>query len=424
MVPRESRDAGTPPTALGPYRVLDLTEGGYNLGPRLLGDLGADVLRIEPPEGSPTRRLGPFLGHAPHPEKSLFWRAYNFNKRGITLGLETADGRDLLRRLVQGADFLFESFPPGYLPSLGLGYPDLAAITPRLIMASVTPFGQTGPYAHYQATDLVLWAMGGYLWMCGDPDRPPVRVGLPPQTAFHASASAAAASLIALQARHATGRGQQIDQSAQQCPPWMLTHTYQWYEYEGVILQREGRWRQFGTTRIRTVYPCKDGLVVAVVAGGFVGSRSNRLLTEVMAREGLAPDWLLAIDWGNYDARKVSQPEVDRLTEAFTAYFRTKTKAELLDLAVREGLFIAPLNTLADVLTDPQLQARGYWVVPPDAADEVALKYPGAPFVMEETPWQMRRPAPRIGQHNLEVYHGELGLFPRDLELLKAGGAM
>lgn len=403
---------------------MDLTEGGCNIGPRLMGDLGADVLRIEPPEGSSTRMLGPFLNDTAGPENSLFWRAYNFNKRGITLDLETADGRDLFTRLVKSTDALFESFTPGYLASLGLDYERLAQVNPQLIMASVTPFGQTGPRAHWQGPDLVVWAMGGYQWMCGDPDRPPVRISMPPQAFFHASVSAAVGVLIALQARYTTGRGQYVDESAQHCPPWMLTHTYQFYEYQGVLLKRAGQWREGGSgkTRQRTVYPCKDGHVIYQGGGGQSGARTNRQIVDLMDQAGLAPDWLKAIDWAKYDMRSATQEEIDRRVEAFSAYFRTKTKAELLEIAVEKGIFMAPVNTFSDMLSYGQLQDREFWVQPPDS--EESLSYPGAPFKLDQTPWQIRRRAPHIGEHNQEVFCGELGFARRELEALRAAGAI
>lgn len=410
------------PSALAPYRVLDLTEGGSNLGPRLLGDLGADVLRVEPPIGAPTRKMGPFINDTPDSENSLFWKAYNFNKRSITLNLETVDGRDIFKRLVKTADFLFESFPPGYLASLRLGYEQLAALNPRLIMASITPFGQTGPRASWQGPDLVAWAMGGYQWMSGDPDRAPLRVSMSPQSYFHASTSAALGSLMALQARYATGRGQHIDEAAQHCPVWMIPAIYQWYEYQGVILKRAGQWREGGRgTRSRTVYPCKDGHVV-LSGGGGGGGRANFKLVELMGQDGLAPDWLKAIDWEKQDIRDTTQAEIDRRADAYTAWFKTKTKSELLGLAVTEGIFLAPVNTLADALNYHHLKERGFWVASPDPEEK--MQYPGAPFVMAETPWRISRPAPRVGQHNQEVYCKELGFSAAELVALRSADAL
>ena len=164
---------------LAPYRVLDLTDERGLLAGKILADLGADVLQIEPPGGSPARKIGPFHGDDPQPEKSLFWWAYAANKRGITLDLEQKDGQALLEKLVAEADFLIESFTPGYLDGLGLGYQHLAEINPKLVMVSITPFGQDGPYSNYQATDIVGMALGGFMYLTGDEDRAPIRISFP-----------------------------------------------------------------------------------------------------------------------------------------------------------------------------------------------------------------------------------------------------
>src|SRR3990170_3305135 len=161
---------------LSPYRVLDLTDEKGLLCGKILGDLGADVIKIERPGGDPARRIGPFYHDEPHPEKSLFWFAFNTSKRGITLNIETADGQEIFKRLVQTADFVIETFPPGYLAKLGLGYSDLEKINPGIILVSITPFGQTGPYKDWKGADIVAWATGGDMAPWGEPDRPPIRI--------------------------------------------------------------------------------------------------------------------------------------------------------------------------------------------------------------------------------------------------------
>jgi len=150
---------------LNPYRVLDLTDEKGLLCAKLLGDLGADVIKIERPGGDPARNIGPFYHDEHDPEKSLFWLAFNTNKRGTTLDIEKVEGQTILKRLVKTADLLVESFPPGYMASLGLGYSDLDRLNPRLIMVSITPFGQSGPYKDYKAPDIVAWAMGGQMYL-------------------------------------------------------------------------------------------------------------------------------------------------------------------------------------------------------------------------------------------------------------------
>ena len=182
---------------LSPYRVLDLTTERGLLCGQILGDLGADVIKVEPPGGSPARQLGPFYQDQPHPDRSLYWWSYNRNKRGITLNLESPDGQALLRRLVTSAHFLIESDTPGALAQHGCSYADLATLNPALVYVSITPFGQDGPKANYAESDLVVLAAGGPLILTGDEDRAPVRVSVP-QAYLHASGQAAVAALIAV----------------------------------------------------------------------------------------------------------------------------------------------------------------------------------------------------------------------------------
>src|SRR5262245_35751315 len=191
---------------LSPYRVLDLTSAECLLCGKILADLGADVIQIEPLGGSSARRIGPFYHDEVHPERSLFWWSYAANKRSITLNLATSDGRALLKRLVPSAHFLIESFSPGHMERLGLGYDALAAINPALIVVSITPFGQDGPYAQYHASDLNGMGMAGFMYLTGDPDRPPVRVGVP-HFYLHGAAAGATGAMIAHAQRVLTGRG-------------------------------------------------------------------------------------------------------------------------------------------------------------------------------------------------------------------------
>src|SRR5271156_3654352 len=200
---------------LSPYRVLDLTTERGLLCGQMLADMGADVIKVEPPTGSSARGIGTFYKDVPHADRSLYWWAYNRNKRAITLDLERDAGRDLLRRLVERADFLIESHNPGYLAKHKLGFSDLAKINPALIYISITPFGQDGPKASYADSDLIIMAAGGPLILAGDADRPPVRLG-GPQAYLHASADAAVAALAAHHERMRSGLGQHIDVAALQ----------------------------------------------------------------------------------------------------------------------------------------------------------------------------------------------------------------
>jgi crotonobetainyl-CoA:carnitine CoA-transferase CaiB-like acyl-CoA transferase len=201
---------------LSAYRVLDLTnQNGYLCG-KMLGDMGADVIKIESPRGDSGRKTGPFYQQIPDQEKSLYWFAYNLNKRGITLDIETTDGRQILSRLIKKADFIIESFDPGYMDSLGLSWEKIHEINPRIVMTSITPFGQTGPYKDFKGSDLVVMAMSGLMYITGNPDSAPLRISFP-QAFLLASAHAAASSMIAHYYRETSGEGQHVDVSAQEC---------------------------------------------------------------------------------------------------------------------------------------------------------------------------------------------------------------
>ena len=202
------------PCPLSDCTVLDLTEGGINWCGKVLADFGADVIKVEPPGGSPTRKIGPFVDGRPGPERSLFWAAYCVNKRSVVIDLTEPGGLARFRGLADEADILIESFRPGYMRGLGLGYDDLSATNPGLVYTSVTPFGQTGPYSQYLASDMVAWSMGGMQYLCGDADRPPVRVSAP-QAELHAGGQAAFGTMAAFWNRQNTGQGQHVDVSAQ-----------------------------------------------------------------------------------------------------------------------------------------------------------------------------------------------------------------
>jgi len=212
-----------PPTILAPYRVLDLTdESGFLCG-KILADLGADVIKIEAPGGDAARMLGPFPGDKPDRNKSLYWIAYNVGKLGITLNLESARGRELLRKLALRADFLIETFPPGWLDRHDLGFETLRKLNPRIIVVSITPFGQTGPYSSYKGSDLVAMAMSGLMSLIGEPGETPLRVSFP-QSPMWSGMYAAAGALTAHYFRESTGIGQHVDVSAQSSLLWALAN--------------------------------------------------------------------------------------------------------------------------------------------------------------------------------------------------------
>ncbi len=406
---------------LSPFRVLDLAEGGYSICGRILADLGADVIRIEPPRGSPSRSTGPFYRDSFHPEKSLFWMAYNLNKRGITLNLSKPDGAELFRQLVKKTDFLLESFEPGYMECLGLGWSALSKLNPRLIVVSMTPYGQEGPKAHYKSSDIMAWASSAVLYSTGDEDRPPLTIGYTLQATMQGGSEGAAAALIAHWYRQTSGKGQHVDVSTQEANIQLLQAFPEFWEFGKYDSKRLGPCYAAGTgLKRRVVYPCKDGYVAFQVIGGSAGpAESTRGMLKWMDEEGKAPEDFKKRDWVNeFDVSRLTQADIVHMEEPFARFLLTKTKKELWERSFRDRIILGPVNSIADLCEFEQLKQRDWWVKVghPELGDE--LVYPG-PFVkLSSSQIEYRRRAPTVGEHNETVYLDELGLSKKQLELL------
>jgi crotonobetainyl-CoA:carnitine CoA-transferase CaiB-like acyl-CoA transferase len=410
---------------LSPYRVLDLTDEKGFLAGKILADLGADVIKIEKPGGDASRNIGPFYHDTPDEEKSLYWFAYNANKRGITLDIETADGQEVFSRLVATTDFVIESFPPGFMGKLGLDYDSLSQLKRDIIMVSITPFGQTGPYSEYKASDIIGMASGGLMWLLGDPDRAPVRLGFP-QAFLHAAAEAAAAALIALYHRGITGEGQYVDVAMQASLVAVTANAIPYWELNQVIMKRIGAYRAGLTaaTRQRLLWPCKDGWVIFYILGGAFGAKSNRALTQWMDSEGMADDFIRNMDWEAFDMAAATQETQDLLETVTAKFFLNKTKQELYQAAIEKGLGLCPVSIPKDLIESPQLKARNFWVEVDHPELGTAITYPGAFAQASETPLTTRHRAPLIGEHNEEIYINELGLSRQQLVTLKQSGVI
>ena len=414
--------------ALEPYRVLDLTQAiGWTCG-KLLADLGADVIKIEPPGGDTERRLGPFYHDDPHPERSLSWFAAHTNQRGITLNMESVDGQALWLALVCDADFVVESCPPGFLDRHGVGFRALSQRHPQLIWTSITPFGHSGPYAHYRASDVVGMALGGLMYLCGDADRPPVRLR-PAQAYLQAGLQAAVATLLAHHHRVRSGEGQFIDVSMQQAVSWTIIPTRQYWEFEGLISERGGPARAFGDQVRRIIFPCQDGHVAVM---GVMNSREWRPMVDWLASEAMAED-LTEASWAILAQHAGPNPltqaaltdaELAHVYDVLSRFFLHHTKAELAEEARRRRIILFPVHTAHDLLEHPQLVARHFFqaLEHPELGD--TLCYPGAPYRLSRTPCRLRRRAPLIGEHNEAIYSGELGLSRAELAVLMAAGAI
>jgi len=396
------------------YRVLDLCDKEGAFAGRMLGGFGCDVIYIEKPgSGNPLRGLGPFYGDIAHPDMSFHHWHYNTNKSGITLDIETPDGQDILKRLVKTADLLFESFAPGYLAGLGLGYSELSQVNPGLVMTSITPFGQTGPYRDFTGSDIIASAMGGQMWPMGEVGKPPLRYTAE-QAYVQAGSQAAAAAVIALYHRDATGQGQYIDLSMQEAilgTTWLL---HQYWSQGQLLLSRHGR--RLGAGGCPIVWKCKDGDIAVFIQTGSQG-RKTRQIVDWMASEGMAGD-LTEVLWSEVSARNMPEDVLNHWTEVFQRFFLTKTKQEIDDKANADKLQMFIANTPEDFLTDPQLKARDYWVAMdiPDVAEKIP--FPNFPVITDKLTRRITR-APLIGEHNQEIYHRELGLSLEEMEQLQ-----
>ena len=406
---------------LSGYRVLDLSnELGFLCG-RLLGDLGADVIKVEPPGGDPSRLLAPFLDGDRDPEKSLYFFAYNFNKRSVTLDLAQEAGRGLFLRLVGSADFVVETAPPGRLDALGLGYDALRGINPKLVMTSITPFGQTGPRSAYKGDDLICCATGGFMFANGDEDREPLRVGVP-QSYVLASAQAAAGTMLAHYQRVLTGEGTHVDVSVQEAVANALPETQvTWYVNKE--LHHRAERHPYGGRMTRSVFPAKDGFVSThLFWGGGPGNRMKGL--GKWMRDAGHPTSIADTDFTQVTGFSITQEQVDAWEEEMGEFFSKFPKAEVYKEALQRRVFVTPVSTPEDLMSDPQLEARGYFtrVEHPDLGRTIV--YPGPFCRFSEMQMAAYRRPPRIGEHNAEVYIQELGIASEQVEAWRSEGVI
>lgn len=367
---------------------------------KLLADLGAEVIKVEPPfNGDACRKRGPFLADIPGPERSGLFLYLNANKRGITLNVEKATGKEIFRKLIKNADILLEDTMPGKLGSLGLGYQNLKNTNPALVMSSVTPFGQTGPYKDYKGSDLIAWHMGGLGFVTpihtGTPDKEPLRVMQ--MASFLAGMTAASATMTALYVQRATGKGQQVDVSRLEAVFDCLGYYYWPYEHRSPT-----RVSKFATAPVGFLR-CKDGWVFVVG----IEDHHWQAIVEMMGN----PDWAKVDLFKDRFARAENWESLEPLMVEWSKQY---TRVEITAMAKARKIPLGPVNSVAEVRQSAQLKERGFFT---DWEHPVAgkLTCPGAPYKLSQTPWSVRRPAPALGQHNEEVYCRELGYSREEL---------
>ena len=400
------------PGALSGFRIIECGEmvsAAY--ASKLMADMGAEVIKIESPQGGDAaRQRGPFPGGEPHAEKSGLYLFLNTNKRGITLDLEQTQGQEVLQRLVKDADLLIHNVHPKHMPAAGLDYDRLAALNPGLVMTSITPFGLSGPHTEYEASDLTLWNAGGLCFLNGGgpgTDHLPPLKAFGQQAGFTAGVHAAVASLGALFAKLRGGLGQHVEFSVQECLMGISEFGTMMASYAGMAVTRLGH----KPIQPLDLLECKDGWIFICC----VEEHHWHSFVDLMDN----PEWAAELIFEDRLKRGESWDALKLLIQEWVKDF---TVQDLYLKAQARRIPFAPVSTMGYLLNSDHLNARGFFVQldHPEAGN---LTYPGAPHICSETPWELRRPAPCLGQHNAEVYT-ELGMTAQDLATLQRAGAV
>ncbi len=407
------------PGPLAGLRILDLADETGQFCGKLLGDLGADVVKIEPPGGEPSRHIGPFLNDIPHRERSLSFWYYNTSKRSITLNLQTADGRQLFGRLAATSDVILETFRPGFLAPLGLDYESLRAQNPRLIMCALTPFGQTGPWRDYLSSDLLHMAAGGEMASSGYdgadvPSAPPIAPG--GGNAWHTSCHFAyMAIMAALVFRTASGQGQYIDASIHEACALTTEAAIANYIYRGEVVRRQtGRHHAAGPTP-RTQFRAKDGRYVCALVAGRLNPKFVRELADLLGSYGMAGD----LTDPKYQDPAVIAASTSHIIDDLVANFIASLPAEeVYHAAQGRGFTWGAVRAPEQLLDDVHLHDRGFWKEVEHPELGRSFVYPGEAAIYNGSPWRISRRAPLIGEHNTEIFCDELGLSRAELSVL------
>lgn len=407
--------ASTPsPNALSGLRILDAARSAGSYCSKLFADMGADVILVEPIDGHELRREPPFIDDIADPENSIPFAYYHTSKRGITLDLDRKEGQEIFRRLARTAQLIIESEMPGVMAGRGLSASQLHEIAPRLVVTSITPFGQTGPYSRFVGEDLTLLAMGGLLYISGYPDLPPTRIH-GNQTQLMASMFSAVASLTAImEAEKPDGHGEHIDVSIQECVAMALENAVPFYDLEGKVRKRTGLTQRYSGAGL---FPCSDGYVYVFV-GGLAAIRFWDGFVEWLTEEGAAG--VERLRGSRWQERAFRETEEARkiFAEVFGPFAAKRKQMDMYLQAQAHRIPMSPVSTAATVATNPQLLARGFFLDVAHPVTDRRLRMPGAPYVLSRTPWRIQRPAPQLGEHNAEVF-AEIGMSAADLAALK-----
>jgi benzylsuccinate CoA-transferase BbsE subunit len=389
-------------------RILDLTDRKASFCSKLLADLGARVIKVERPGGGVSRKSGPFAGNLPDPEKSLSFFYNNTGKSGITLDIEHKEGKKIFSELVTRNDAIVESFPPGYLTTLGLGFENLSRINPKIILASVTGFGQTGPRRDHQTSDLVASAFGGQMSVTGS-DEPLKHYG--EQSYLTASLFTAVGILIAIRKQRLTGRGEHLDISIQEAVTATLEHVMVRFFYEHSVSKRRGSLHWDNRFQI---FPCKDGYIQMTLFDKW------ETLVEWMEGEGMAQD----LKDSKYNDEDFRVKQLDHIINVLGQWTRTHTKSELFDLGQLMQFPWAPVHSPREVVESPQLEAREFFKDIDQTKKDTPKMCPRIPFTLSPLNAPPITPAPCMGADNTHIYHKELGISRKELNRLTSLGVI
>lgn len=419
-VNKAAADTGRPGLLTG-FRALDLTDAkGYVCG-KILANFGVEVIKVERPGGDPGRYRYPFIGGEADPEKGVYWNSYNSDKKSITLDLETEQGREIFKDLVKQVDFVIESFDPGYLDGLGLGYAELSKLNPRIVVTSITPFGQHTSRRNYRGGEMICAALCAIMDNIGDEDRAPLLE--PSDTCtFFANVAAVTGTMTAHYARQRCGEGQQVDVSIEEAIASRNPQGQMGWMFNKKAPKRMGPYSKYGIAKVRTVWPCKDGFINWTLFAGNLGAKGNSALCKWMNEDGLENPLNEIEDWMKFDMSGMTEEDHAHWETCIAAFFLNHTKEELSVEGAKRRLSATVLADPADVLANEHLNARDYWTRL--AYPEWGMDLPQPKFfcLTSETDNYTHRRAPHIGEHNAEIY-GQLGLTD-SLDSLRAAGVI
>jgi len=404
--------------------VLDLSDEFGDFSTKLLSYFGAEVIKIEPPGGDPTRKIGPFWKDKVSPEHSLRWFIRNTNKKSITLDIETEDGKALFKQLAMQSHFIVECKPVGYLDRIGLGYKDISQLNPSIVWITISPFGETGPYRRFKGCPIVIDALSGHLYTVGESlEKPPVQTSFP-AVELHTAVQAAAGAMLAHFHRLITGDGQKVMVSAQDAATVMnLPHVHAWKSHKFPTLRDYAGPRRPDARRMNAdVFRCSDGNYVFCYATMWPGRDQLREWLKEEGHEGrlYEEEWRTVIEEGAW----MTVEQRDYINSRFQLICDRHPSDVVFNMAQDRKIQACKVNTVVDIVNDPHLKHRNVWFPVEHPELGVSILYPRPPFRFSGISCELSHRAPLIGEHNDEIYLNKCELTREQLVQLKEAGVI